>query len=165
MPESLLTILKFLLMALLYLFFLRVLRAVWAEVSSPRAAAPAGTGRAAGARAPRAPVGGGGGKGTPNRLRVVEPPEQRGRTYDLGEEMTVGRAAGCQVKVDDSYASQLHARVFRKEGQVFVEDLGSTNGTYVNRRGTKNKEKVSGPMALRLGDRLMVGRTVLEVSR
>lgn len=166
MPESLLTILKFLLMALLYLFFLRVLRAVWAEVASPRAAAaPAGTGRAAGARSPRAPVGGGAAKGTPNRLRVVEPVEQRGRTYDLGEEMTVGRAAGCQVKVDDSYASQLHARVFRKEGQVFVEDLGSTNGTYVNRRGTKNKEKVSGPMALRLGDRLMVGRTVLEVSR
>ena len=166
MPESLLTILKFLLMALLYLFFLRVLRAVWAEVASPRAAtAPARTGRATGSRAPRAPAGGGPGKGTPNRLRVVEPAEQRGRVYDLGEEMTVGRAAGCQVKVEDSYASQLHARVFRKDGQVFVEDLGSTNGTYVNRRGTKNKEKVGGPMALRLGDRLMVGRTVLEVSR
>ena len=168
MPESLLTILKFLLMALLYLFFLRVLRAVWAEVASPRAAtAPAGTGRATGARAPRTPIGGGGGpsKGTPNRLRVVEPAEQRGRVYELGEEMTVGRAAGCQVKVEDSYASQLHARVFRKEGQVFVEDLGSTNGTYVNRKGTKSKEKVGGPMPLRLGDRLMVGRTVLEVAR
>jgi len=164
-PESLLTILKFLLMALLYLFFLRVLRAVWAEVSSPRpATAPAHRGRAAAGRAPR-PAAGPAPKGTPNRLRVVEPAEQRGRVYELAEEMTVGRAAGCQVKVEDSYASQLHARVFRKEGQVFVEDLGSTNGTYVNRRGTRNKEKVSGPMPLRLGDRLLVGRTVLEVAK
>ena len=163
MPEPRLTILKFLLMALLYLFFFRVLRAVWAEVSAPRAAAttgPSGSARPAAARLPAAAP-----KGTPGRLRVIEPAEQRGRTYDLGEEMTLGRAAGCQIKVDDSYASQLHARVFRKDGQVFVEDLGSTNGTYVNRRGTKNKEKVGGPLALRMGDRLMVGRTVLEVTR
>ena len=121
MPESLLTILKFLLMALLYLFFLRVLRAVWAEVSSPRAAtvpqgapprgAPRGDRR--GATTP---------KGTPNRFKVVEPAEQRGRSYELAEEMTLGRAAGCQVKVEDSYASQLHARVFRRDGQVFVVD-------------------------------------------
>ncbi|HVM07691.1 MAG TPA: FHA domain-containing protein [Acidimicrobiales bacterium] len=164
MPESLLTILKFLLMALLYLFFLRVLRAVWAEVNAPRVAtAPAGSAARGAPRDRRAVTSGP--KGTPNRLRVVEPAQQRGHTYDLGEEMTVGRAAGCQVKVDDTYASQLHARVFRKDGQVFVEDLGSTNGTYVNRKGTQNKEKVSGPMPLRLGDRLMVGRTVLEVAR
>ena len=163
MPESLLTILKFLLIALLYLFFFRVLRAVWAEVSSPRTAS-------AGAPAPgrsgvrdRMPASAP--KGTPSRLRVLEPPEHRGRAYDLAEEMTVGRAQGCQVQIEDSYASQLHARVFRRDGQVFVEDIGSTNGTYVNRKGTKNKEKVSGPLALRLGDRLVIGKTVLEVTR
>ncbi|HEX7165660.1 MAG TPA: FHA domain-containing protein [Acidimicrobiales bacterium] len=165
MPESLLTILKFLLMALLYLFFLRVLRAVWAEVSAPRSTASAPAASAGRSTSVRDRVGTGGAKGTPGRLKVVEPAEQRGRAFDLGEEMTVGRAAGCQVRVEDSYASQLHARVFRKDGQVYVEDLGSTNGTYVNRKGTRNKEKVSGPLVLRLGDRLLVGRTVLEVSK
>ena len=151
MPESLLTILKFCFLALLYLFFLRVLRAVWAEVNPPRAAtAPV----AAPARRDR----GGSARRAAGRLEVVEPPERRGRTYDLADEVTVGRAPGCQVSIgEDSYASQLHARVFRKEGQLYVEDLGSTNGTYLNRK------KVSGPMVMRRGDRLQVGQTVLEV--
>jgi pSer/pThr/pTyr-binding forkhead associated (FHA) protein len=178
-PESLLTILKFLLMALLYLFFLRVLRAVWAEVATP-APTPTTTSpaSAAAAKAQRRgrdsnannddatvvtanPLA----KGTPAKLRVVEPAEQRGHAFALTDEMTVGRAAGCQVRVDDSYASQLHARIFRRDGQLFVEDLGSTNGTYVNRKGTSAKETVNGPLALRTGDRLCIGRTVLEVTR
>ena len=87
------------------------------------------------------------------------------QAFDLAEELTVGRAAGCQVRVDDTYASQLHARIFRKDAVLFVEDLGSTNGTYLNRRGTQNKEKVTGPLALKLGDRLMIGKTVLEVAK
>lgn len=160
MPESLLTILKFLLMALLYLFFFRVLRAVWAEVSSPREVSAAPQPRAP-ARERAAPVP----KGAPGRLKVMEPTEHRGKAFELGDELTVGRAAGCQIRIDDTYASQLHARVFRRDGQFFVEDLGSTNGTYLNRRGTQNKEKVAGPLALRTGDRLMIGKTVLEVGR
>ena len=171
MPESLLRILQFLLIALLYLFFLRVLRAVWAEVASPR---EVGTGGVAGVSG-SAPARGRAGpsrdrlpapaKGSPQRLRVLEPAERKGQAFDLAEELTVGRAAGCQVKVDDTYASQLHARIFRKDGQLFVEDLGSTNGTYLNRRGTQNKEKVGGAVPLRLGDRLMIGKTVLEVAK
>jgi pSer/pThr/pTyr-binding forkhead associated (FHA) protein len=170
MPESLLTILKFLLLALLYLFFLRVLRAVWAEVHTPRGA-PMGSGAAAAASAPaptRVPVRdrvGGGRDRPPGRLKVLEPAEQRGRAYELGDELTVGRAAGCQVRVDDNYASQLHARIFRRDDQLFVEDLGSTNGTYLNRRGTSSKERVTNVMPLRAGDRLCIGKTVMEVAR
>jgi hypothetical protein len=153
-PESLLTILKFCFLALLYLFFVRVLRAVWAELNPPRAAAVAPArqrGRARGAA---------GRSGPPTKLKVVEPTEMRGRTFDLGDELTVGRAAGCQVALDaDTYVSQLHARVFRRDGQVYVEDLGSTNGTYLNRK------KVSGPMVVRRGDRLQIGKTVMELSR
>ena len=165
MPESLLTILKFLLLALLYLFFLRVLRAVWAEVHAPRA-------QASGAAPTRATVGRGrdrGGSGgrarPPRRLRVAEPSEHRGKTYELLDELTLGRAAGCQIRLDDSYTSQLHARIFKREGQFLVEDLGSTNGTYLNRRGTKNREKVAGALALREGDVLYVGKTALEVCK
>jgi pSer/pThr/pTyr-binding forkhead associated (FHA) protein len=88
---------------------------------------------------------------------IVEPSEQRGRTIPLTGEVTVGRAAGCEVTIDDTYASQLHARLFLRDGQVFVEDLGSTNGTYLNR------QKVSGPMVMQHGDRLQVGNTVMEL--
>ncbi|MDQ4132677.1 MAG: FHA domain-containing protein [Actinomycetota bacterium] len=154
MPESLLTILKFLLLALLYLFFVRVLRAVWAELKGPRpAAAPAAAPRRA--AAPRAPWGG---SKNGTRLRVVEPSELKGTTYDLTDELTLGRAGGCQVTLDDTYVSQLHARLFRREGQLYVEDLGSTNGTYLNR------QKVTAPIVMRRGDQLQVGKTVLELT-
>lgn len=150
MDEQLLTILKFCLLALLYLFFLRVLRAVWTEIRGPKVvtAAPRRAQREA-KRADR--------KAAAVQLAIVEPTAQKGRRYDLADELTVGRAAGCQVTIDDTYASQLHARVFARDGQLFVEDLGSTNGTYLNRK------KVQGPQVMRRGDRLQVGNTVMEL--
>ena len=124
MPEPLLKLLELCLLALVWLFFLRVLRAVWTEVKGPASTAvrPAPSGRRA------SPVRR---RGTP-RLVVVEPKDRKGRSYDLRDEQTVGRAAGCQITLDDTYVSQLHARVFKRDGQIFIEDLGSTNGTKVN---------------------------------
>ena len=160
MSEQLLNILKLCLLALVYLFMLRVLRAVWAEVTPRPADALTGRrARRAAAPVPAAPAPPRGrkGKGPPAELVAIEPADQAGRRYPLGDEITVGRAAGCQVTVDDTYVSQLHARVFSRDGQVMVEDLGSTNGTYLNR------SKVSGPMVMQKGDRLQIGNTVLEV--
>ncbi|MEO6121400.1 MAG: FHA domain-containing protein, partial [Acidimicrobiales bacterium] len=72
----------------------------------------------------------------------------------------VGRAAGCHVALpEDTFASQLHARLFRRDGRMWLEDLGSTNGTYLNAKA------VAAPVALRRGDRVQVGRTVLEVTK
>ncbi len=62
------------------------------------------------------------------------------------------------MTLDDNYASQLHARVFARDGRWFVEDLGSTNGTYLNRR------KVTGPMVIGRGDQLQIGNTIMELS-
>jgi pSer/pThr/pTyr-binding forkhead associated (FHA) protein len=153
MPDQLLNLLKLFLLLLLYLFFLRVLRAVWAEVNPPKVVeAPAKPKREKGARRAAASR-----KHGPLALRLVAPPEVKGRSYPLTQEITVGRAAGCQVTIDDTYASQLHARVFLRDGQVYVEDLGSTNGTYLNRR------KVTGPMQVQRGDKLQIGNTVLEL--
>ena len=154
MPDQLLNLLKLFLLLLLYLFFLRVLRAVWAEVNPPRVVeAPPKPKRERATRRVGARKQGG-----PPLLRLVAPAELKGRTFPLGEEVTVGRAAGCQVTIDDTYASQLHARVFLRDGRVYVEDLGSTNGTYLNRR------KVTGPMVVQRGDKLQIGNTVLELS-
>ncbi len=148
MPDTLLTILKFCFLAILYLFFIRVLRAVWAELRGVSAPAPAAAAPAPRrAPAPRGPWGNRNG----TRLRVVEPADRRGSTYELGEELTLGRAGGCQVTIDDTYVSQLHARLFLREGQYYVEDLGSTNGTYLN------GVPLSGPQPLHDGDRIRIG--------
>lgn len=166
MPEPLLNVLKICLLILLYLFFFRVLRAVWAEVHLARQSStgPA-TGRAG--RSGRGSAKQGGGRAprrtrtrerTPPRLSVIEPAELAGTTYPLGDELTVGRAAGCQITLDDTYASQVHARLFMRDSQLYVEDLGSTNGTYLNRR------KVSAPMVVSHGDQIQIGSTIMEVS-
>jgi pSer/pThr/pTyr-binding forkhead associated (FHA) protein len=81
-----------------------------------------------------------------------------GRAFDLCDELTLGRAAGCSVTIDDDHVSQVHARIFHRSGQLVVEDLGSLNGTYMNRA------RVMAPMAIGVGDRLQVGDTVLEVA-
>lgn len=152
MPEPLLNVLKICLLVLLYLFFFRVLRAVWAEVNlatsaGPQAAAPTGkVPRRARARARKPPI-----------LHVLEPDDLAGTEYTLGDELTVGRAAGCQITLDDTYTSQIHARMFVRDDQLYVEDLGSTNGTYLNRR------KVAAPMVVSRGDHIQVGSTVMEV--
>lgn len=152
MSEELLTILKLCLLALLYLFFLRVLWAVWTELREPREPKAPAEPRAA--RRARAKA-----NGKIAKLVVREPPEQAGIGFPLAEELTVGRAAGCQITLDDTFVSQIHARIFAREGEYLVEDLGSTNGTYLNR------QKVAGPMLIQQGDKLQVGSTVLELSR
>ena len=166
MPEPLLNVLKICLLILLYLFFFRVLRAVWAEVhlarqtsagtSSGRTGSGGRSGKARGADRP--PRRSRARERTPPKLQVVEPADLAGTTYPLGDELTVGRAAGCQITLDDTYASQVHARIFMRDDQLYVEDLGSTNGTYLNRR------KVSAPMVVSQGDQIQIGSTIMEVT-
>jgi pSer/pThr/pTyr-binding forkhead associated (FHA) protein len=77
----------------------------------------------------------------------------------LDTELTFGRAESCGVQLDDTYVSTLHARLFSKDGTWFVEDLGSTNGTYLNR------VKVNSPSPIAVGDEVRVGKTIVEVRR
>ncbi|HEX6395632.1 MAG TPA: FHA domain-containing protein [Acidimicrobiales bacterium] len=164
MPDPVLTLLKYVFLAILYLFFLRVLRAVWIELREPKPApVPDSAGGATSpplARPlPETPAGTAQRLG-PEKLVVREPAELSGVEFLLSDEMTVGRAAGCGVALpDDTFVSQLHARVFRRDGDLFVEDLGSTNGTYLNGK------KVSAASVMRKGDRVQVGRTTLELQK
>ena len=86
---------------------------------------------------------------------VVAPQDAAGRRFELTDELTLGRAAGCHIAVEDTYVSQVHARVFRRDGAFYVEDLGSTNGTLLDGRA------VSGPALVEPGGRVQVGSTVL----
>jgi len=125
MPEQLLTVLKICLLVLLYLFFLRVLRAVWAEVSPPKVAAEVPQQAAVQpkplARSPRASRK----SVVPTKLAVIEPADRAGTEFPIGPETTIGRSSGCTIQFDEQYVSQVHTRVFQREGQVFAEDLGS----------------------------------------
>ncbi len=153
--QNLLRALEILVVALIWLFFFRVIRAVWVQVRPPPARATA-PGQAAQGSRPSPERRGRAGK---LHLKVIEPQEGYGQTFEVGEEVTLGRAAGCGVRVEDSYTSSLHARLFRRNGSLWVEDLGSTNGTWVN------AERIGSTAKLGKGDLLQVGGTVFEVSR
>lgn len=157
MSEGLLTVLKLCFLALLFLFLLRVLRVVILEMRdpTPAGAVPDPVPPPKLERARRS----GAAKGA--ELHTLEPPERAGETITVGDaEVTVGRAPGCSlVLADDTYVSQVHARFSRDHGSTIVEDLGSTNGTFVN------GERIATPTKLRRGDRVQFGRTVLEVGR
>ncbi|HVV38686.1 MAG TPA: FHA domain-containing protein [Acidimicrobiales bacterium] len=151
MPDSLLTVLRLLLLSLIWLFFVRVLFLLAAKpraavVAAPTPAAPPAPPAAAPART-----------GSRASLRVVSGGALANKEFTVGSEATVGRGQGCQVQLTDPMVSQLHARLFRSDRGLHIEDLGSTNGTYLNGR------KVGAPARLKKGDRVRVGPIELEV--
>jgi hypothetical protein len=157
MSDSILTVLKFCLLALLYVFIMRV---VWIVARELRGSASIAAAPPVPAPAP-APAG----SGRPSkkrewRLVVVAPETERGRAFPVVEDVTIGRGGGCTVPLlFDTFVSQVHARVFDRDGTLWLEDAGSTNGTLVN------SKRIDQPVKLSKGDRVQVGETVLEAQR
>ncbi|HJP65836.1 MAG TPA: FHA domain-containing protein [Actinomycetota bacterium] len=153
MPPFVLTVLKVVFLALLYFFIWRAVRSVTADLRGRKAAAPAPRTRPEAVRQSA--------RAKPPKLLVVLN-EKGGKiaSHQLdGDQLQIGRAEACQVHVDDTYASQFHARIYRRDGSWYIEDLGSTNGTYLNQR------RITSPAELRAGDRLRVGKTSMELRR
>ena len=99
------------------------------------------------------------GRGSP-RVLVVTAGALKGTSVDLSQQqITLGRANDATLVLNDDYASSRHARIFPQDGQWIVEDLGSTNGTYLDR------QKVTRPMPVPLGVPIRIGKTVLELRR
>jgi FHA domain len=84
---------------------------------------------------------------------VVEraPGHDPGMIYDLDGDVLLGRGSQAEIRLEDPFASSAHARVFEQGGILAVEDLGSTNGTYLN------EELLESPRPLHAGDRLRIG--------
>ena len=100
-----------------------------------------------------------GGRGEPQRLLVTGGPLS-GTTLPLTEQqITIGRSNDATLVLNDDYASSRHARLFPQDGQWIVEDLGSTNGTYLDR------QKVTQPTPVPTGVPIRIGKTVLELRR
>ena len=98
-------------------------------------------------------------KGEPRQLIVTGGPLQ-GTTITLTETpITIGRANDATLVVTDDYASSRHARLFPQDGQWIVEDLGSTNGTYLDRT------RLTTPTPIPLGAPIRIGKTVIELRK
>jgi hypothetical protein len=158
--NALLRPIQWLAVALIFLFFLRVSRAVFVEVR-PAGSRQSRRDRRRTARDHAAALSG----PKPKKrsqfyLEIVEPAAQSGRTFDLEQELTIGRSPGCGIPTThDRFTSTLHARIFYRSGHYWVEDLGSTNGTFIN------AEKLTRPTKLGKGDLVQAGGTVFEVTR
>ncbi|KQT90874.1 hypothetical protein ASG49_14200 [Marmoricola sp. Leaf446] len=98
-------------------------------------------------------------RGAPTQVVIVEGGNQ-GETVSLQDApLLIGRGNDAAIRLDDDYASTRHARIASSGEQWYVEDLGSTNGTYV---GTS---RITQPTAIQLGTRVRIGKTVLELRK
>ncbi|MGH3731905.1 MAG: FHA domain-containing protein [Acidimicrobiales bacterium] len=133
--------LQVLVMVIAVLFFLRVIRVV--TVQSRPADFEKRSRRRRGALA----------------LEFIEPSDRSGERIDVDTGVTIGRSGECDLSLQDTYLSSRHARVANDDGDLSIEDLGSTNGTYVN------QELVKGRVHLERGDVVQVGGVLFEVVR
>ncbi len=161
MTDQLLGILRIGLLISLYVFFARVLWAVWVEVRvpvTPRSAikpsprsSRSNTGAIARVARPYRVA----------RMRIISPVTMKDLTFNITDApFTVGRLEENNLCLaDDSYVSSRHARLYRIDGNVVVEDVGSTNGTFLN------KEPITGATKIRIGDRVQIGGVILEAEK
>jgi hypothetical protein len=153
MDEPLAVALKFGFLAVLYLFLL------WVARSAMKDLARAGDGSAAAEPVEppsprrrqsalpdlRAGV-------SPRLVVVAAMGHEPGTVFDVGSGATMGRSDGAEIRVDDPFASSAHARIFDRGGFMYVEDMGSTNGTYLNGRQIRTPERVKVADVIRIGD-------------
>jgi pSer/pThr/pTyr-binding forkhead associated (FHA) protein len=145
-PPLVLTVLKLLFLVLLYLFIARAVRIVYLDMVGPKVPKTA-----AQQQAKRRSF------GTPKMVSVQEPGVPL-RSFSLEGELTVGKQ-GTTITLADSFVSTKHARIYQTDQGWLIEDMGSTNGTFVN------KVKVVAPTPLKVGDEIRLGKTTIEVKR
>jgi hypothetical protein len=146
--------LKFGFLAVLYLFLLWVARSSMRDLSRNEDASVVMDADDAGAVPRRERQGPDLRAGVDPRLEVVaamglEP----GTEFEIGDSATMGRADGSDIPEDDPFASSVHARIFPRGQFMYIEDMGSTNGTYLNGRRLRAAER------LKVGDTVRIGET------
>jgi pSer/pThr/pTyr-binding forkhead associated (FHA) protein len=164
MSELTLTIIRLGFLAVLWLFVITAVSVMRSDLFGRRVA-PRQTGRAQVAPATRPPKPSKpakpakGTRGMPSVL-VVTQGALSGTSVRLGESaVTMGRSQDSTIVLDDDYVSSRHARVFPRDGQWYVEDMGSTNGTYLDRT------KVVNATPVKIGVPIRVGKTVVELRK
>jgi len=131
--------LQILVMVVAILFFARVIRVATVQVSPPDEV----------------------GRRRSQNLHIefIEPLDRAGQSLDVDVAMVIGRSPECDLQLNDNFLSSRHARIANDSGELSIEDLGSTNGTYVN------QQLVKGRVHLERGDIVQVGGVLFEVVR
>ena len=162
MSELTLFLIRFAYLAILWIFVLSAVSVIRSDMfgaridSTPRADRKAdrqagkGAGRAKPARRPR---------GAPTHVAIVDGANE-GERVSLDEApILIGRGSDAAIRLDDDYVSTRHARIASSGDQWFVEDLGSTNGTYIG------SHRLTQPTTLQLGSKVRIGKTTLELRK
>ena len=152
MDEPLAVALKFGFLAVLYLFLFWIARSSMRDLAKFEGAAAA--------EPAEAPGGGRRRSALPDLAAGVDPQlevvaamgYEPGTTFDVRNGATLGRADSAEIRINDPFASSAHARVFSRGEFMYVEDMGSTNGTYLNGRQLKTAERLKMADVIRIGD-------------
>ncbi|KJF18455.1 FHA domain-containing protein [Acidithrix ferrooxidans] len=176
MPIGLLDLFKYVLIALIWLFFLRVIRAVWVQIrtndlqrkeksqsefevlsqgggetnQAKKTVTSSSSGRSGSKRRSQAKSG--------FQVKFKRDGVGEDLIFDINGLTTIGRSSGCTISLgDDEFGSSVHARMWVDNDVLYVEDLGSTNGTFVN------SGRINTPRPLSKGDRISIGHSSMEV--
>lgn len=157
MSELTLFLIRFAYLAVLWIFVLAAISVVrsdmfGARVPEPRAARGPRAKQPRAAKPPRR-------RGSPTHVLVTEGANAGERAELSGEPVLIGRGTDAAIRLDDDYVSTRHARIALSGDQWYVEDLGSTNGTYVG------SSRLTEPLAANTGTQIRIGKTILELRK
>ncbi|MFT4265588.1 MAG: FHA domain-containing protein [Nocardioides sp.] len=158
MSELTLFLIKIAFLAILWIFVLSTVSVLRSDLFGARVAGTAASGRkqAKQAKQPKARTPK---RGVPTHVLVVQGANKGDRAELSEAPILIGRGSDAAIRLDDDYVSTRHARIATNGDTWFVEDLGSTNGTYI---GTV---RLTQPTTLTLGTQVRIGKTILELRR
>ncbi len=155
MSELTLTLIKIGFLALLWLFVLSSVSVIRSDMFGERA----GTKPAAATKPPRQPKARKSQRGAPTQLVISEGANAGVAVRLAGESILLGRGADATIRLDDDYVSTRHARFVPHGEDWYVEDLGSTNGTYIG------SQRITTPMIVAIGVQVRLGKTIAELKK
>ncbi|HET8604623.1 MAG TPA: FHA domain-containing protein [Marmoricola sp.] len=155
MSELTLVLIKFAYLAILWIFVLAAISVIRSDMFGARvpAAAKERRARPKAAKPPKPR------RGDPREVVIVEGANAGEQVSLDGAPLLIGRGSDAAIRLDDDYVSTRHAQIASSGDQWYVEDLGSTNGTYV---GTS---RITQATAVSLGTRIRIGKTILELRK
>ncbi|MGI8434207.1 MAG: FHA domain-containing protein FhaB/FipA [Nocardioidaceae bacterium] len=155
MSELTLTVMKIGFLALLWVFVLSSVSVIRSDLFGERV----DSARAVAATKPARPAKPRRRRGAPAQL-VISEGVNAGVTVPLaGEPILLGRGADASIRLDDDYVSTRHARFVPHGEEWYVEDLGSTNGTYIG------SQRITTPMVVAVGVQVRMGKTIAELKK
>lgn len=155
MSELTLFLVRIAYLAILWIFVLSAISVIRSDMFGARVPTPAAPGKPPRkAKQPPAPR-----RGQPTHVAVVQG-VNTGITADLAQApVLIGRGNDAAIRLDDDYVSTRHARIVSSGGQWYVEDLGSTNGTYLG------SQRLTQPVPIGLGSQVRIGKTIVELRK